>query len=403
MADKELEARFYRKMMDDVRAAQNLGYNPTAFVRMMNERGVVRVVHDLLDTPNQSEGFGRLWEMNRLDLTAEAVALDQQWADLFTDSQREVARQRLERVGYQVPPAAAPPAAVATEPTSNVGTDWTVAECVATVADYFDMLAAELRGRPQKKSEHNRQLRQTVLRSSGSIEFKHANISAVLVEMQQPYLRGYNPRGHYQRRLAEAVVNYLDQNPEFFTTPEVLAAIEPTASPAVVLAAVAEVFDSPPEIVLPISEATPWLSRRGRRVNFAERDARNRDLGRRGEQFALDLERRSLRDAGRDDLAARVEWVADTWGDGVGFDVLSFDPAGEGEKWVEVKTTTLGKYHPFLVTANEVRCSQAEPGRFHLYRVFDFRLTPRVYVLPGALSARCELRPTQYTAAPRQA
>lgn len=161
------------------------------------------------------------------------------------------------------------------------------------------------------------------------------------------------------------------------------------------------IFDEPPEIVLPSPDSTPWLSRRGRRVNFSERDARNRQLGPLGEQFTLDLERRRLQDTGHDDLAVRVEWIADTCGDGVGFDVLSFDTATEAEMWIEVKTTGLGKYHPFLVTANEVRCSEAEPDRFHLFRVFDFKRSPRIFVLTGALPARCELQPSLYTAAPK--
>jgi hypothetical protein len=54
-----------------------------------------------------------------------------------------------------------------------------------------------------------------------------------------------------------------------------------------------------------------------------------------------ELERRRLREAGRDDLADRVEWVAETCGDGIGFDVLSFSETDGAEKFVEVKTTGL--------------------------------------------------------------
>ena len=42
----------------------------------------------------------------------------------------------------------------------------------------------------------------------------------------------------------------------------------------------------------------------------------------------MDLERRRLLSHGRDDLAKKVEWVSDTSGDGLGFDVLSFDESG---------------------------------------------------------------------------
>ena len=100
------------------------------------------------------------------------------------------------------------------------------------------------------------------------------------------------------------------------------------------------------------------------------------------------------------DLAARVEWDVQTCGDGLGYDVLSFDERTDGEQWLEVKTTGLGKYHPFLVTYLEFRCSEAEPDRFRLYRVFDFRSAPRVYVLPGRLSTTCRMDPALYRAAP---
>ena len=85
-----------------------------------------------------------------------------------------------------------------------------------------------------------------------------------------------------------------------------------------------------------------------------------------------------------------------TCGDGVGFDVLSFDEADDSERFIEVKTTGLGKHFPFYVTANEVRCSEDCPDRFRLYRVFDFSRDPRVYVVGGALSRECRLEPAVY-------
>jgi len=90
--------------------------------------------------------------------------------------------------------------------------------------------------------------------------------------------------------------------------------------------------------------------------------------------------------------------VSDSIGDGLGFDLLSYNEIDDSEKWIEVKTTGLGKFFPFYVTDNEVRCSEAEPGKYHLYRVFDFSRSPRLYVLPGALSARCRLTPVNYRA-----
>src|SRR5262245_23720375 len=86
------------------------------------------------------------------------------------------------------------------------------------------------------------------------------------------------------------------------------------------------VIEDPPEQLLaaePVGK--PWLSRRGIRIDFVQRDAANRLLGKLGEEFVLALEQHRLRGLGRDDLAPRVQWIAQTLGDGLGFDILSFD------------------------------------------------------------------------------
>jgi hypothetical protein len=38
----------------------------------------------------------------------------------------------------------------------------------------------------------------------------------------------------------------------------------------------------------------------------------------------------------------KVVWASQAWGDGLGFDVLSFDEGDEGERFLEVKTTGRG-------------------------------------------------------------
>lgn len=59
--------------------------------------------------------------------------------------------------------------------------DWSEEEVRLIVADYFDMLEAELLGKPFKKSDHRKTLALKLQgRSDGSIEFKHQNVSGVL-------------------------------------------------------------------------------------------------------------------------------------------------------------------------------------------------------------------------------
>ncbi len=54
------------------RAKDEAGYNATIFLRMLSERGAIATAHALIKTEQPSDGFTRLWERHRLDLTVEA-------------------------------------------------------------------------------------------------------------------------------------------------------------------------------------------------------------------------------------------------------------------------------------------------------------------------------------------
>jgi hypothetical protein len=282
----------------------------------------------------------------------------------------------------------------------QTGKEWSENEVGVIVADYFDMLRAELHGREYSKTAHREAMSPKLpARSKGSIEFKHQNISGVLVELGLPYIDGYKPRGNYQSLLAEAVESFLDQNPAIMAELPSAPVVKPSTSPKLIAPNLELVIEPPPDhIVAPRSREKPWLTRRGRRIDFAEVDALNRHLGQLGEEFVVDVERHRLLSLGRDDLAAKVQWVAQTIGDGLGFDVLSFDDADDSERFLEVKTTGLGKFFPFYVTINEVNCSQDVPEQYHLYRVFDFSRDPRLYILHGALDKLCRLDPVKFRA-----
>lgn len=284
-----------------------------------------------------------------------------------------------------------------TEP--QTGKSWSEQEVRLIVADYFDMLAAEVHGAPYKKSDHRKALApQLAGRSEGSIEFKHQNVSGVLVEMGLPYIEGYKPRSNYQAILATEVESYLDQNPDFLNQVAQAPALNPTQPRLISNPKLEDVVEDPPERIFAPAATKPWLSRKARKADFAERDAANRQLGKLGEQFVYDLERYRLNEAGRDDLAKKVVWASQDIGDGLGFDILSFDEADDSERMLEVKTTGLGKFFPFYVTNNEVRCSEDVPQQFHLFRVFDFGREPRLYILHGSLRELCQLDPVVYRA-----
>jgi hypothetical protein len=290
--------------------------------------------------------------------------------------------------------------AVEAEDEKQARIDWSDEEVRLVVADYFSMLKKELLGKPLNKTEHrNALLPHLAERSKGSVEFKHQNISAVLAGQGLPYIEGYKPRGNYQSLLGQEVEAFLDQHPTFLEQVAAAPTLNPDKPPSAGPLDLDAIIEDPPEqIIGPKEPQKPWLSRKGRRIDFAERDALNRRLAKLGEEFVVLLERHRLRSVGRDDLAQKVQWVAETIGDGLGFDVLSYDDQDESEKLVEVKTTGLGKFHPFYVTVNEVRCSEDMTDTFHLFRVFDYGRNPRVYILTGSLRSNCRLEPTQYRA-----
>jgi hypothetical protein len=76
---------------------------------------------------------------------------------------------------------------------TKIGTPWHDDELDAIVADYFNMLDAELSGCPYVKARHRHALVAEIGRSDGSVEFKYQNISAVLDELGKPWIAGYNP------------------------------------------------------------------------------------------------------------------------------------------------------------------------------------------------------------------
>jgi hypothetical protein len=100
----DLERRFNGGMVLIYETAKReLGYNATRFVKMISERGGLTTAKQLLWSSAPSEGFTTLWERGRLDLTVEAHVLKTEFAPLFTDTDRDQARDRLESYGWRPP------------------------------------------------------------------------------------------------------------------------------------------------------------------------------------------------------------------------------------------------------------------------------------------------------------
>jgi Domain of unknown function (DUF3883) len=279
------------------------------------------------------------------------------------------------------------------------GSDWSRREVEAIIDDYMSMLASELSGTPYNKAVHRRALLPMLSgRSEQSIEFKHANISAALLDAGFPYIAGYKPRSNYQALVAEVLAERLPGAAQL----QAIAATDadrPMAVPEVddILA----VLTAAPKVTVDhqrVSEPSRQVIRLA--TNYIEREARNRSLGIAGELFVLNYERARLIHDGKETLASRIEHTSKVRGDYEGYDILSFDESG-AERLIEVKTTKYGAETPFFVTRNEVVTSERRAALYQVYRLYGFRQTPKLYTLPGAISQTCQLSAMSFRAMPR--
>jgi hypothetical protein len=268
------------------------------------------------------------------------------------------------------------------------GTIWKDDELDQIVADYFAMLAADLSGKAYVKSRHSAALMAKIGRSHRSVEFKHQNISAVLDLLGMPWIPGYKPKFNFQNAIFDAIDRYLTKHESI---------LDPAPKAQTVPPAPAEIFVAPP-VLRPTSERIPKRLRQ-LIVKFdpVERDYHNRSLGKAGESFVFDLERKRLSDGKRSDLARKVRWTAAEDGDGAGYDVSSFHITGRPQ-FIEVKTTNGSSRTPFFLTRNECGIAAQCPNEWRLYRVHMFATDPRIFTIAPPLENNVRLSPETWRA-----
>ena len=144
----------------------------------------------------------------------------------------------------------------------------------------------------------------------------------------------------------------------------------------------------------------PSSIRKPVRRNYLEIESRNRSLGQAGEKLVIEFEQQRLWRAGKKDLANRIEHVANTQGDNLGFDISSFELDGR-DRLIEVKTTRFGAMTPFFASRNEVGVSESRNEHYQLYRLYNFTRQPKMFTLGGSLRETCRLEPIQFSALPK--
>ena len=136
--------------------------------------------------------------------------------------------------------------------------------------------------------------------------------------------------------------------------------------------------------------------------DFQKLQQRAQEIGNLGENIVLEYERNILRAAGRDDLAAKINHVAQV-DVSAGFDILSFSING-AKKYIEVKTTVTN-YETFDITSNEWETAERYGSQYWIYHVRNAEdSSPTIDKLQDpfslALANKLILRPTSFRVIP---
>ena len=271
--------------------------------------------------------------------------------------------------------------------------DWSNTEIELILSDYFSMLTDELAAVPINKTFHRNALKKLLNnRSDSSIEFKHQNISAVLIQLGLPFIKGYKPRWNFQTILGEKTIDYLSRQksnlePQFisFANSSDLDFQKKNLNLIEVAPPKREKLFLDPQIK---------YNRKPIKINYLEREQSNSSLGAKGELLVMDYERKRLISLNKQSLADKIEWISEN-DDGAGFDILSKNVNGS-DRYIEVKTTKLTIDTPIFFSKNEYEFSQNKRSEFHLYRLFDFNQSPKMFNVNGSFDDFCTKEAIQY-------
>lgn len=159
----------------------------------------------------------------------------------------------------------------------------------------------------------------------------------------------------------------------------------------------------PPEVSIRKKSSQPRKYRPVKR-DYVKSNKNKKIAGDTGEQIILAIEKQKLNDFGRDDLSEKVNWDSKDMGDGLGYDILSYDILPNGEEkeiFIEVKTTTGSINKPFDVSINEVKFSQEHSDSFYIYRVYSLSSgcsKVKYYKIAGSIPENFNLIPTSFQA-----
>ncbi len=108
-----------------------------------------------------------------------------------------------------------------------------------------------------------------------------------------------------------------------------------------------------------------------RLYNFEKINKSNTKKGNKAEELVFEYEKLRLAKLGYNNLIDKIEHVSKTKGDGLGYDILSYDIVDENivPIYIEVKGTTMDERSPFDISKNELEVASTHGKNYRIYRV----------------------------------
>lgn len=141
------------------------------------------------------------------------------------------------------------------------------------------------------------------------------------------------------------------------------------------------------------TEQKPFKAKIGKHFDYDKLNKTKRITGKAGEVLVYNYEIEKL--AG---TPYKPEYVAETQGDGLGYDIKSFDKDGT-EIYIEVKTTTSNKIDGFYLSENERSIAEEKKEQYKVYRVYNLNKKTKsanIQIFNNIISENFQLKPTTY-------
>lgn len=94
----QLRDEFKAEIQSAVRQCYELGYAPTRFEQMIENSHPVEVAKKFIISGEFQDGFKKLNNMGKAELTIESIMLQSKFSSLFSSQELEAARWRLNNV-----------------------------------------------------------------------------------------------------------------------------------------------------------------------------------------------------------------------------------------------------------------------------------------------------------------